>query len=75
MADHRPARHRTELLPPALVIAGTAVLWLALNALGQSRGWGNRAFALIDLAAIAGFVWALVVTFWIWRRRPSHKKG
>ena len=53
----------------ALVIAGTMVLWLLLQLIGAEYGWPLRFTLLVDLAAVAGFIWALVVTYKIWRAR------
>ncbi|MFD1883866.1 DUF5337 domain-containing protein [Paracoccus pacificus] len=72
MTGQRPPETRaTDLRVPALVIAGTGVVWLVLGWIGAQQGWGLRTMALIDLAAIAGFIWALLVTFWIWQRRRA----
>lgn len=53
----------------ALVIAGTMVLWIGAQYLGGQLGWPPRFALLIDLFALAGFFWALVVTYRIWRQR------
>lgn len=55
----------------AFVIAGTAVLWLGVQWLGGKMGWETRYVFLFDLAAIAAFIWALVVTYQIWRKRRT----
>ncbi len=55
----------------AAVIAATMILWLGLSWLGGRLGWEARYAFLIDLAAIAAFVWALAVTWRIWQRRRS----
>jgi len=39
--------------------------------LGGQMGWPPRFALLFDLAAVAGFLWALVVTYRIWRQRRS----
>lgn len=57
----------------ALVIAGTMLLWLAVQALGAKLGWEARYAFLADLAAIAGFIWALVVTWRIWQRQKAQR--
>ncbi len=49
----------------AVVIAATAVLWLGAQWMVEP---GNRYMVLIDLAALAAFIWALVATWRIWRR-------
>ncbi|VDC31707.1 DUF5337 domain-containing protein [Pseudogemmobacter humi] len=53
----------------ALVIAGTMLLWMGAQWLGGKMGWDTRYVFLFDLAAMAAFLWALVVTWQIWRRR------
>lgn len=53
----------------AVVIMATAVLWVALSAFGPSLGISFRYARLIDLVALAAFLWAFIVTFRIWRAR------
>jgi len=55
----------------ALVIAGTMVLWIGGQYLGGQMGWPPRFALLFDLLALAGFFWALVVTYRIWRQRRT----
>ena len=55
----------------AFVIAGTMVLWIGGQYLGGQMGWPPRYALLFDLMAVAGFFWALVVTYRIWRQRQS----
>lgn len=55
----------------AVVIAAAMVLWLALNWAGGHYGWAAKWAFLIDLAAIGAFVWSLLVTWRIWRRRNA----
>lgn len=53
----------------AVVIALTMILWLGAQWLGGKAGWETRFVFLFDLAALAAFIWALVVTWRIWRRQ------
>ena len=53
----------------ALVIGGTMVLWIGAQYIGGQMGWPPRFALLFDLIAVAGFIWALVVTYRIWRQR------
>jgi hypothetical protein len=53
----------------AIVLVGTMVLWMGAQFLGGKLGLETRFVFLFDLAAIAGFLWALVVTYQIWRGR------
>ena len=55
----------------ALVFAGTMLLWMGAQWLGGTMGWDVRYVFLFDFAAIAALIWALVVTFQIWRARRS----
>jgi len=53
----------------SIVIAATVVLWLAAQWIGGAMGLPDRFVFLIDLFALAGFLWALIVTWQIWRKR------
>lgn len=55
----------------AVVIAATMAGWLLVQALGSQYGWAGRWAFLADLAAIGAFVWSLIVTWRIWRRRNA----
>ncbi|NHB78016.1 DUF5337 domain-containing protein [Rhodobacter calidifons] len=55
----------------AIVLAGTMVVWMGAQWLGGQLGLEARYVFLFDLLAIAGFVWALVVTYQIWRGRQG----
>lgn len=65
------ARRARQARLVAVVLAATMALWLGGQWLGGQFGWETRYVFLFDLAAIAGFVWALVVTFGIWRGRQG----
>jgi Family of unknown function (DUF5337) len=52
-----------------VVLAATMVLWMGAQWLGGQLGLETRYVFLFDLAAIAAFVWAMVVTYQIWRGR------
>jgi Zn-dependent protease with chaperone function len=53
----------------AIVLAVTMIFWMGAQWLGGIRGWDVRYAFLFDLAAMAAFFWALVVTYQIWRKR------
>lgn len=53
----------------AIVIAVTMLVWMAAQFIGGQLGLAPRFAFLFDLAALAAFFWALVVTYQIWRAR------
>lgn len=53
------------------VLVATPILWLLLTEIGRQYGWPDRYAFLIDFAAIAGFVFALTVTWRLWRARRN----
>lgn len=53
----------------ALVIAATTLVWLSLGEIGRQYGWEARFAFLIDLAAMAAYVWALFAAWQLWRKR------
>jgi hypothetical protein len=57
----------------AIVIVVTMVLWLGAQVLGSKLGLPGRYVFLFDFAALAGFFWALVVTYQIWRNRRDNQ--
>ncbi|MCC1492307.1 DUF5337 family protein [Cognatishimia sp. F0-27] len=59
----------------ALVIAGVAVSWLIVTTAGAAMGWGPRALAFFDLAALAGFGVALWMVYGLWRDSRGDGNG
>lgn len=57
----------------ALVIALTGLFWVGATWAGSHWDWPNRTRALLDLLALAGFAFALIVTFRIWRMRQKDE--
>jgi hypothetical protein len=55
----------------SVVIAAAMVLWLGAQWLGGRIGLPPRYVFLFDLAALAAMVWALAVTWRIWRQRRN----
>ena len=55
----------------SIVIAVTMILWMAAQWLGGKLGLPERYVFLVDLFALAGFLWALIVTWQIWRKRRT----
>ena len=56
----------------SLVIAVTMVGWMAAQWAGGRLGLPDRYVFLVDLFALAGFLWALIVTWQIWRKRRNN---
>lgn len=54
-----------------VVLVMTMLLWLGAQWLGGEMGWQPKYVFLFDLAALAAFIWALAVTYRIWRKRRS----
>ena len=73
----RSAQDSAQMRLVAVVMALTAILWLAANWAGQRFGWPSKYAYLADLAAIGGFVWSLLVAWRIWQRdrARSGKEG
>lgn len=53
----------------AIVMAATMILWMGVQVVGGEMGWPAELTLLFDLAAAAGFIWSLAVTYQIWRKR------
>ncbi|TNC50713.1 hypothetical protein FHG66_06980 [Rubellimicrobium rubrum] len=56
-----------------LLLAAVGVLWIAATWAGQAFGWSLRLRALLDLFALAGFGFALYLTWQVWRTSRTHK--
>ncbi|MFN3273508.1 MAG: DUF5337 domain-containing protein [Paracoccus sp. (in: a-proteobacteria)] len=67
----QPDRDARQMRLVAIVIAVTMLGWLGLQALGREYDLAARWAYLADLAAIGAFVWSLLVTWRIWRRRNA----
>lgn len=66
-------RHRGQIRLAAIVMAATMILWMAASFLGGQLGLPPRFAFLFDLAAIAALVWALFVTYWVWKARRAER--
>ena len=56
----------------SIVIALTMILWMAAQWLGGKLGLPGEYVFLFDLFALAGFLWALIVTWQIWRKSREN---
>ncbi|MAY34139.1 MAG: hypothetical protein CMM86_16225 [Rhodovulum sp.] len=70
--DKRAEAIRRQGRTAAIVIAGAMVLWMLAQFLGAKLGIAPRFMFLIDMATLAAFFWALVVTYQIWRLRRTN---
>ena len=66
--DHHLARQARLV---SVVLAVTMILWMGAQWLGGRMGLETRFAFLFDMAAIAAFIWALIVTTRIWRARRN----
>jgi hypothetical protein len=66
-------RRRGQIRLAAIVMAATMVLWMGASFLGGQLGLPPRFAFLFDLAAIAALVWALIVTYWVWKERRAER--
>ena len=66
-------RRRGQIRLAAIVMAATMVLWMGASFLGGQLGLPPRFAFLFDLAAIAALVWALFVTYWVWKARRADR--
>ena len=57
----------------AVVMCVVIVAWVVLGWIGRDYGWDPRYAFLIDFAALAGFAFALIVTFRVWRARQNGR--
>ncbi len=69
----KDASNANQARRAALVIAGTMCVWILLQLIGAQYNWPPKYALLVDLAALAGFIWALVTTFEIWRQRRKDR--
>ena len=58
-----------------LSIAGSMLLWIAMQWAAKDFGFPTRLMLLLDLAVMAVMFWSLIVTFQIWRSRRDANKG
>ncbi len=70
--DRKDQSLAREARQVAVVIAAATILWLGAQWLGRALGWDASYAFLFDLAALAAFIWALVVTWRIWRRQQRQ---
>jgi hypothetical protein len=55
----------------AVVIALAALLWLGVEYLGGQMNWPSKYVFLADLSAGAAFLWAMIASYRLWRKRQA----
>ena len=73
MAQHGHTNQARAGQRAALLMAGVGVFWVLVTLIGDQYGWSVRTRVLFDLAALAGFGFALWQTFQLWRARQNDK--
>ncbi len=58
----------------SIVIAGTMLLWMGAQWVGGELALPDEYVFLFDLFALAGFLWAIIVTWQLWRKRRALEK-
>ena len=71
MQDQTDQAQRRQLRLAGAVIILVMVAWFGVSALGGALGLPVRFAFLIDLAAMAAMIWALVVLYRVWRAREG----
>ena len=69
--DPAEVRRAAQARLVAIVLVATVILWMGAQWLGGQMGWETRFVFLFDFVALAAFLWAMVVTYQIWRGRQS----
>ena len=57
----------------AVIIAATGLFWIAAIQAGEWLDWSVRTRALLDLIALAGFAFALINVWRLWRARRKDE--
>lgn len=67
------AAERAQVKLVSITLIVTMGGWLLLQMIGGAYGWPPRFIFLFDLAALAGFLFALIITYRIWRKRQHEQ--
>jgi uncharacterized integral membrane protein len=65
------AQNSAEARLIAVVICLAVVLWMGVEYLGAQMSWPVRYVFLADLFAGAAFIWAMIATVRLWRKRQA----
>jgi hypothetical protein len=66
-------RHKSDAKLAAIVIVVAMVGWMGATFLGGRFGVAQEYAFLVDLMALAAFVWAIIVCVRIWRARQLDR--
>ena len=67
--DPKAAAERAQVKLVSITLVVTMGGWLLVQNIGGAYDWPLKFIFLVDLAALAGFLFALIITYRIWRRR------
>jgi hypothetical protein len=70
-AQGQPAQGLGRPQRAGLAIAGLMLGYILVQLIGAEYNWPLKYTLLVDLFALAGFIWALAVVYKIWRARHS----
>ncbi len=68
-APRKPQDDRAQVKLVSITLVATMGGWLLVQMIGGEYGWPPKFIFLFDLMALAGFVFALITTYRIWRNR------
>jgi len=71
------SRHAPQSVPArarraGLAIAGLMLGYILVQLIGAEYNWPLKYTLLVDLFALAGFIWALAGVYQIWRARRAE---
>lgn len=55
----------------AVVMVLAAVLYVGTEALGSYMNWPPKFIFLADLSAAAAFIWTMIASYRLWRKRKA----
>jgi len=71
VTENLSTQQKGQIRLASIVIVVTMPLWLGISFLGGKFGFPPRFAFLSDFAALAAFVFALIVLFRVWRQRQD----
>lgn len=75
MTASGPSRQRRQVRTAAVVAIATMIAWLAFSWLGGEAGLEARYAFLLDFAAMAAFVWVIVVALRARRKERGQERS